>query len=298
MIAASGDSGSEDCFPDGETATPNSPSTTRAPSPTWSAWAPRRLPASIGRQRRSVWNNCQGQPAASCADLLYGPDRPATGPAAAATPTTWPRNLGPALGQRGRTPTLAIGLHRLPGRARHLVSGRSRSTIPSWPTGTAAGTASAAPASTRPTTAGFFSDTNQGCNAALGRVGPALYAANSADYTDITTGNNDFTDTNGGLFAAADRLRRRQRAGLARRPEPGPGPPGRRRLPVGGGPQPEHRAHQRFGRHHRLGRRSGQRHRGVLRRGRQRDHHGAQRQLPHRDPAHQQPRRPLRQRRR
>ena len=58
-----------------------------------------------------------------------------------------------------------------------------------------------------PTNAGLFVDTNQGCFRALGRVGPALYAAqqgNSATFTDITQGNNDFTATNGGRFAATN----------------------------------------------------------------------------------------------
>jgi IPT/TIG domain len=56
-----------------------------------------------------------------------------------------------------------------------------------------------------PTNAGLFVDTNQGCFRALGRVGPALYVAHLFDsdtFTDVTQGNNDFTDTNGGLFAA------------------------------------------------------------------------------------------------
>jgi hypothetical protein len=64
------------------------------------------------------------------------------------------------------------------------------------------GTSVAAPAN-----AGLFADTNQGCFRALGRVGPALYVArlaNGATFTDITQGNNDFTDTNGGLFAATN----------------------------------------------------------------------------------------------
>ena len=57
-----------------------------------------------------------------------------------------------------------------------------------------------------PTNAGLFVDTNQGCFSQLGRVGPALYAAqqaNGGSFTDITQGNNDFTDTNLGHFAAA-----------------------------------------------------------------------------------------------
>ncbi len=37
----------------------------------------------------------------------------------------------------------------------------------------------------------------------MGRVGPALYGStNASDFTDITSGNNDFTDTNGGVFTA------------------------------------------------------------------------------------------------
>ena len=54
-----------------------------------------------------------------------------------------------------------------------------------------------------PTNAGLFADTNQGCFNRLGRVGPTLYAADSsANFTDIVTGNNDFTGTHGGEFQA------------------------------------------------------------------------------------------------
>ena len=63
------------------------------------------------------------------------------------------------------------------------------------------GTSVAAPAN-----AGLFADTNQGCFSPLGRVGPALYGAeqaSSGNFTDITSGNNDFTNTNPGRFAAA-----------------------------------------------------------------------------------------------
>ena len=57
-----------------------------------------------------------------------------------------------------------------------------------------------------PTNAGLFVDTNQGCFSQLGRVGPALYAAQQGSgdtFTDITQGNNDFTDTNSAQFGAA-----------------------------------------------------------------------------------------------
>ena len=56
-----------------------------------------------------------------------------------------------------------------------------------------------------PTNAGLFADTNQGCFNPLGRVGAALYAAeleSSSNFTDIQTGNNDYTGTNLGEWGA------------------------------------------------------------------------------------------------
>jgi len=53
-----------------------------------------------------------------------------------------------------------------------------------------------------PTNAGLFADTNQGCFSHLGSVGHALYTVNSVNYTDITVGNNDFTGTHSGDFPA------------------------------------------------------------------------------------------------
>jgi hypothetical protein len=54
-----------------------------------------------------------------------------------------------------------------------------------------------------PTNAGLFADTNQGCFYQLGSVGPALYAnANSSNFFDVTSGENDLTNTNGGDWAA------------------------------------------------------------------------------------------------
>ena len=65
------------------------------------------------------------------------------------------------------------------------------------------GRLSAAPASLSPTNAGLFADTDQGCYQSLGMVGPNLYAnGNNANFTDIQSKNNDFTDTNGGDYAA------------------------------------------------------------------------------------------------
>ncbi|HEX4083250.1 MAG TPA: protease pro-enzyme activation domain-containing protein, partial [Acidimicrobiales bacterium] len=56
-----------------------------------------------------------------------------------------------------------------------------------------------------PLWAALLADINQGCAAPLGMVDPALYrlgAASSAAFTDVTTGNDDYTDTNGGAYPA------------------------------------------------------------------------------------------------
>ena len=54
-----------------------------------------------------------------------------------------------------------------------------------------------------PEIGGFLADVNQGCAATVGLVAPTLYAAdNAANFTDVTTGNNDFTGTNNGSYAA------------------------------------------------------------------------------------------------
>ena len=54
-----------------------------------------------------------------------------------------------------------------------------------------------------PEIGGFLADVDQGCNSTTGLVAPALYAAdNAADFTDVTTGDNDFTGSNAGTYAA------------------------------------------------------------------------------------------------
>ncbi len=56
-----------------------------------------------------------------------------------------------------------------------------------------------------PTNAGLFADTNQGCFAELGMIAPNLYAhggSGNSNFTDITHGDNDFTDTNSGDWPA------------------------------------------------------------------------------------------------
>ena len=85
-----------------------------------------------------------------------------------------------------------------------------------------------------PEIGGFLADTNQGCSATSRAGGPALYAAdNAADFTDVTTGNNDFTGTNGGNYAATVGYDPATGLGHAGGAEPGHRPPGRRRVSLG-----------------------------------------------------------------
>jgi Pro-kumamolisin, activation domain/IPT/TIG domain len=197
VIAASGDSGSEDCYDaalgdnntalavDDPGAQPDvvSAGGTSLPSPSASA--------------QSVWNDClfSGVNVSGCA---IGNN----GAGGGGYSLQWPAPPGqpPAAGE-----TNPCGLSAC--RA-----------VPdlSYPSDPAAGSVAAYYAGTwrafggtsvaAPTNAGLFADTNQGCFNPLGRVGPALYAAqqaNGATFTDITAGNNDLTDTHGGLFPAA-----------------------------------------------------------------------------------------------
>ena len=56
-----------------------------------------------------------------------------------------------------------------------------------------------------PLWAALLTDINQGCTAKVGMVNPALYrlgASGSGAFTDITSGNNDYTNTEGGDYPA------------------------------------------------------------------------------------------------
>jgi len=66
-------------------------------------------------------------------------------------------------------------------------------------------TADAGTSAAAPLWAALLTDIGQGCAARVGMVDPALYrlgAAGSSAFTDITSGNNDFTNTEGGDYPA------------------------------------------------------------------------------------------------
>ena len=194
VIAASGDAGSEDCLP--TTGSDQFAVDDPGSQPdVVSAGGTSLNSGSVSSQ--SVWNDCEGSvPLCSTNTTL--------GAAGGGYSLEWPANPGQPV---------ASGPHTTP-------SGRSTCrAVPdfSYPSDPSAGgvtaywnghwTAFGGTSVASPTNAGLFVDTNQGCFRALGRVGPALYAAQQANgdtFTDITQGDNDFTDTNSGLFTAAN----------------------------------------------------------------------------------------------
>ena len=186
VIAASGDSGSEDCLPtDGSTGLavddPGSqPNVVSAGGTSMSS-------ASAATQ--SVWN---------CQTLCRAPGAGGGGYSIA-----WPANPGqPTASGSGTAPCGQASCRAVPDFS-YPSDPTAGAVVDYWDGswGGAGGTSVAAPVN-----AGLFADTNQGCYSQLGRVGPSLYAAQQAsgsNFTDITSGNNDFTGTNFGRFAAA-----------------------------------------------------------------------------------------------
>ncbi len=186
VIAASGDSGSEDCLPtDGSTALavddPGSqPNVVSAGGTSMS---------SPSAAAQAVWN---------CRILCRSP-----GAGGGGYSVEWPANPGQPAASGGGTAPCGLASCRAVPDFSYPSDPTAGAVVDYWngAWGAAGGTSVAAP-----TNAGLFVDTNQGCFSTLGRVGPALYAAQQAsgsNFTDITSGDNDFTDTNFARFAAA-----------------------------------------------------------------------------------------------
>jgi hypothetical protein len=189
MIAASGDAGSEDCFPNQGASRALAVDDPGSQPNVVSAGGTTLSSASAGSQ--VVWNDCEGQ-TILCAE---GVDSPVPNPGAGGggdsvvwSAPSYQDGAGTGSGARA-VPDIAYPSDPTAGSVVAYFDG-------GW-TGFG-GTSVGAPSN-----AGLFADTNQGCFAQLGMANPALYAvAGGANYTDITSGNNDFTDTNGGDYPA------------------------------------------------------------------------------------------------
>jgi hypothetical protein len=186
VIAASGDTGSEDCF------TPSAGSIGQVLAVDDPGSQPDVISAggtalpNTGPTTQSVWNDCAGAPDASCAGT------PSNGAGGGGYSALWPRpSYQPGLNPNRAVPDISYPAD--PGAGAVLAY---------WNGGWIGfGGTSVAP----PTEAGLFADTNQGCFRTLGMVAPALYAAGgpgNGNFTDVHLSNNDFTHSNGGKYAA------------------------------------------------------------------------------------------------
>ena len=183
MVAASGDSGSEDCFgADGRTQLavddPGSqPDVVSAGGTTLIGGA---------TASQAVWNNCLSQSFGTCQQASVN------GAGGGGFSAVWPRSSW--------QPVLMSAPNKRVVPDLSLDADPHHGVVIYWGGWLDFGGTSAV----APSLAGFLADTNQGCNSRVGLVSPALYAASSGtNFTAVTTGNNDFTDTNGGVFGAS-----------------------------------------------------------------------------------------------
>jgi subtilase family serine protease len=194
MVAASGDSGSEDCY-DTDGGTELAVDDPGSQPDVVSAGGTSLSGGDVAAQ--AVWNNCGHSDGEVCQNengngaggggysALWS--RPSWQPATTVSSAT--DGCGAASGCRS-VPDLSADADPQKGVVAYFASDGGWTVF--------GGTSAVAPQM-----AGLFADTDQGCTTPLGMVGPALYAAaGSANFTDVTTGQNDFTATNGGRWPA------------------------------------------------------------------------------------------------
>jgi hypothetical protein len=199
VIAASGDSGSEDCFsfrggdPDNSLAVDDPGSQPDVVSAGGTALT------NGSAASQTVWNDCYNDTFHVNIPGCFASNAGAGG---GGYSLEWPANPGQPAPSGSETDPCGLGACRAVPDLSYPSDPSAGGIVVyfggSWDA--FGGTSVAAP-----TNAALFADTNQGCFSQLGRVGPALYAArqaNSDNFTDITTGDNDLTDSNGGLFPA------------------------------------------------------------------------------------------------
>ncbi len=188
MIAAAGDSGSEDCFTRFSMGSTQLAVDDPGAQPDVISAGGTTLPITgVGSQ--TAWNDCQSQPDFLCADDASGGTL-SHGAGGGGYSVQWPKpSYQPILSANRAVPDLSY------------PSDPQNSSVVVYFAGSWGGVGGTSVAS--PTNAGLFADTDQGCYRSLGMVGPNLYAnGNSANFTDIQSKNNDFTDTNGGDYSA------------------------------------------------------------------------------------------------
>ena len=194
ILAASGDSGSEDCYPPSGNLDTSLQADFPASDPSVTAVGGTTL---FSNGTQAAWNDCEGQTGASCANLGGlagggGISRYETRPSW--QPAEWEWGPGNACGTNCRNePDISVN------------AGTPEAFYVQGNWGLYAGTSIAAPL-----VAGLVSDTAEGClSARRGVIAQSLYGlAGDGDYgtalSDVTTGDNDLTRTyNGQSFPTA-----------------------------------------------------------------------------------------------
>jgi hypothetical protein len=183
MVAAAGDTGSEDCL---ETDTGAVAESLAVDDPgsqpdVLDTGGTSLTDGNVADQ--SVWNNCGTRVSRNCIDVG------SNGAGGGGFSNTWPTPSW--------QPTNSAGSRAVPDLS--YSADADHGVVIYYGGWTVFGGTS----SVAPTIAGLLADTNQGCASTLGLVGPDLYANDSsANFTAVTQGNNDFTGTNDGLYAA------------------------------------------------------------------------------------------------
>ena len=190
ILAASGDSGSEDCYPPSGNTDTNLQVDYPASSPYVTAVGGTTL---FSNGTQTAWNDCEGQPDATCANNGSsgsgggGVSRISVRPSWQPAEWEW-SGPGVACGTNCRD---------VPDISANSGAGEEFFAQGSW--GAYVGTSIAAPL-----IAGLVSDTEDACTTARrGNIAPTLYGlASEGDYgtalSDVTTGDNDLTRTYSG----------------------------------------------------------------------------------------------------
>jgi subtilase family serine protease len=187
MVAASGDEGSEDCHSPFSTPTQSQLAVDDPGSQpdVLSVGGTTMVGGNVAGQ--SVWNNCAGDVLGVCQQSG------GNGASGGGYSAVWPKPAWQSGQGAGRSvPDISSSADPSHGVAFYYAQNGGWSDV--------GGTSMVSPE-----IAGFLADSNQGCSATAGLVNPTLYAADSSstEFTDVTTGNNDFTGTNNGSYAAA-----------------------------------------------------------------------------------------------
>ena len=190
VLASAGDSGAEDCY------TKNLDTSEQVDYPASDAWVTAVGGTTLTAGSEVAWNFCQDSESTDCADNNQGVAAGGGGMSRyEPRPAYQPNDLGwPTAQACGQDCRQVPDISANAGTAMVFYTGGS------WDIGW--GTSFAAPL-----IAGMVADRDDGCTALTGVFTPALYAlydegAYGSAFSDITSGNNDMTGTNGGAFAA------------------------------------------------------------------------------------------------